>query len=162
MNGNKFFVTIMPCLCFPYAASIPPASTGTLAGVQDVSKRILVVDDDPQIRRILRAVLVAKGYEVIEAECGEDALKLIRSEKYDLMLLDINMPGITGIEVCKEARTSSDIPIVMMSAGEESRAKALDAGANDYLKKPFGVSQIFSCVKFHLGEAGADLLPEDC
>ena len=85
--------------------------------MQDVSKRILVVDDDPQIRRILRAVLVAKRYEVIEAECGEDALKLMRSEKYDLMLLDINMPGISGIEVCREVRTSSDIPIVMMSAG---------------------------------------------
>ena len=154
----------MLCLCFPYAVSVPPegASTGTLAGVQDMSRRILVVDDDPQIRRIMRAVLVAKRYEVIEAECGEDALKLIRSEKYDLVLLDINMPGITGIEVCKEARTSSDIPIVMMSAGEESRAKALDAGANDYLKKPFGVSQIFSCVKFHLGEEGGDVLLEKC
>jgi two-component system KDP operon response regulator KdpE len=111
------------------------------------------VDDEPQIRRIMRAVLVAKGYEVMEAECGEEALKLIRAEKYDLMLLDINMPGITGIEVCVEVRTSSDIPIIIMSAGEENKARALDAGANDYLKKPFGVSQIFSCVGLHLSEA---------
>ena len=114
-----------------------------------MGRRILVVDDEPQIRRIMRAVLVTKGYEVIDAECGEDALKLIRSERYDLMLLDINMPGMSGIEVCREVRRSSDIPIVVMSAGEEGRAKALDAGANDYLKKPFGVSQIFSCVELH-------------
>ena len=116
-------------------------------------RRILVVDDEPQIRRIMRAVLVAKRYDVTEAECGEDALKLISSDKYDLMLLDINMPGITGIEVCREVRTSSDIPIIMMSAGEENEARSLDAGANDYLKKPFGVSEIFSCLELHLGKA---------
>jgi DNA-binding response OmpR family regulator len=110
------------------------------------------VDDEPQIRRIMRAVLVAKRYEVTEAECGEDALKLISSEKYDLMLLDINMPGMTGLEVCREIRANSDIPIIIMSAGEESRAKALEVGANDYLRKPFGVSQIFSCVELHLGK----------
>ena len=109
-----------------------------------------MVDDEPQIRRIMRAVLVAKRYEVTEAECGEDALKLIHSEKYDLILLDINMPGITGIEVCKQVRARSDIPIIVMSAGEENRARALDAGANDYLKKPFGVSDIFSCLKMVL------------
>ena len=113
-------------------------------------KRILVVDDESQIRRVMRSVLLTEGYEVIEAECGEDALKLIRSEKYDLILLDINMPGITGIEVCREVRTSSDIPIIIMSAGEENRKRALDAGANDYLRKPFGISQIFSCVKLNL------------
>jgi len=92
-------------------------------------KDICVPYDEPQIRRIMRAVLVAKSYEVTEAECGEDALKLIRSDKFYLVLLDINMPGMTGIEVCREVRTSSDIPIVMMSAGEESRARSLDAGA---------------------------------
>ena len=123
-----------------------------MAGAHDVGRRILVVDDELQIRRIMRAVLVAKGYEVMEAECGEEALRLIRSEKYDLILLDINMPGITGIEVCVEVRTSSDIPIIIMSAGEENKARALDAGANDYLKKPFGISQIFSCVELHLGK----------
>jgi DNA-binding response OmpR family regulator len=122
--------------------------------VQDMGRRILVVDDEPQILRIMRLVLVGKGYEVTEAECGEDALKLVRSEKYDLMLLDINMPWITGIEVCREVRTSFDLPIIIMSAGEESRARALEAGATGYLKKPFGVSQISSCVKLHLGEAG--------
>jgi two-component system KDP operon response regulator KdpE len=119
-----------------------------------VGRRILVVDDEPQIRRIMRTVLVTKGYEVMEADSGEDALLLIHSERYDLVLLDINMPGISGIEVCREVRRSSEIPIVIMSAGEESKAKALDAGANDYLKKPFGVSQIFACLELNLGEGG--------
>lgn len=123
-----------------------------LAGSAKVGRRILVVDDEPQIRRIMRAVLVTKGYEVAEAESGENALKLVSSERYDLMLLDINMPGISGIEVCREVRRSSDIPIVIMSAGEEIKAQALNAGANDYLKKPFGVSQIFSCVELNLSK----------
>jgi DNA-binding response OmpR family regulator len=122
---------------------------GRLTGEHRVVRRILVVDDEPQIRRIMRAVLVAKGYEVFEAESGENALALIRSSKFDLVLLDINMPGISGIEVCLQVRTTSEVPIVMMSAGEESRAKALKAGANDYLKKPFGASQIFSCVELN-------------
>ena len=111
-----------------------------------MGRRILVVDDEPQIRRILRAVLVAKGYDVMEAECGEYALNLLRFEEYDLLLLDINVPGITGVEVCREVRKSSNIPIIMMSAGEENRVRALEAGANDYLTKLFGVSQIFLCV----------------
>ena len=118
-----------------------------------MGRRILVVDDEPQIRRIMRAVLVTKGYEVMEAESGENALELIRSERCDLILLDINLPGISGIDACKEIRRSSDTPIVVMSAGEERRGNALDAGANGYLKKPFGVSQIFSCVELHLRNA---------
>ena len=65
-------------------------------------RRILVVDDGPQCRRVMRSVLLAEGYEVMEAECGEDALKLIHSEKYDLILLNINMPGITGVEACRQ------------------------------------------------------------
>ena len=119
-----------------------------------MGRRILVVDDEPQIRRIMRAVLVAKRYEVLEAESGEDALRYILSGLCDLVLLDINMPGISGIEVCREVRSSFDKPIIIMSAGEENKAKALDAGANDYLKKPFSVSELFSCVKSHLGEPG--------
>lgn len=115
--------------------------------------RILIVDDEPQIRRILRITLAAKGYEVMEAESGEDAIMLMRSEKCDLMLLDINMPGITGLELCRNLRSGSDpmdVAVVVMSTGEEHRAKALDAGADDYLSKPFGITQVFSCVESHL------------
>jgi DNA-binding response OmpR family regulator len=121
--------------------------------------RILIVDDEPHIRRILRVTLAAKGYEVMEAESGTDAWTLLRSKKCDLLLLDINMPGITGLELCKNLRSSSDtmdVAVVVMSTGEEHRAKALHVGADDYLSKPFGVAQVFSCVELNLkrSEAG--------
>jgi DNA-binding response OmpR family regulator len=117
-----------------------------------VVPRIIVVDDEPSIRRTLRAVLEVKGYDITEADCGREALRLIHSGQYDLVLLDINMPDITGIEVCREVRTTSQIPIVMMSAGEENKARSLEAGANDYLRKPFGMAQVFSLVKLYAGE----------
>jgi len=112
--------------------------------------RILVVDDDPQICRVVRSMLATKGYEVADAASGEDALKRIRSEKYDLVLLDNMLPGITGIEICRELRTDSDIVIVVMSAGYEVRPHALQAGANDYLRKPFGVSELFTCIQSNM------------
>jgi DNA-binding response OmpR family regulator len=122
-----------------------------------VGRRILIVDDEPHIRRVLRILLAAKGYEVMEAECGEDALTLVRSDECDLMLVDINMPGITGLELCRRLRSSShmtDAAVVLMSTGEEHRAKALDAGADDYLSKPFAVAQVFSCVELNLKRSG--------
>lgn len=113
--------------------------------------RILVVDDEPQICRLVRAMLVSKGYDVAEASSGEDTLKLLGSEQYDLVLLDNSMPGITGIEVCQEIRgAGSDIRIVVMSAGDQIRVRALQAGANDYLKKPFGVAELFACVQSNI------------
>jgi DNA-binding response OmpR family regulator len=112
--------------------------------------RILVVDDEPQIRRVVCSMLATKGYEVVDASTGEDALKLLRSEKYDLVLLDNILPGITGIEVCREIRADSDMAIIVMSAGHRTKAQALNAGANDYLKKPFGVSELFACVDSNL------------
>jgi DNA-binding response OmpR family regulator len=114
--------------------------------------RILVVDDDPRICRLVRSFLAQKGYEVADASSGEDALKRIRSEKYDLVLLDNWLPGITGIEACREIRAGSDIAIVVMSAGYEVRAHALQAGASDYLRKPFGVSELFACVELNIRE----------
>lgn len=109
--------------------------------------RILVVDDDPRICRLVRAMLVTNGYEVADTSTGEDALKRVRSEKYDLVLLDHRLPGITGVEVCREIRAGADIAIIVMSAGYDIRADALQAGANDYLRKPFGVSELFACVE---------------
>jgi DNA-binding response OmpR family regulator len=117
-----------------------------------VTRLILVVDEDPQFRRILRIVLVERGYGVTEAETGEDALKLIKFKRYDLMLLDIVNHGISD-EVCRKVRKDSDMPIIVMSGVEENRTAALAAGANDFLKKPFDWSTMFSCVKSHLGEA---------
>lgn len=112
--------------------------------------RILVVDDDPQICRLVRSILATEGYEVEDVSSGEDALKRVRSEKYDLVLLDNRLPGLTGIEVCPEIRAGSDILIVVMSAGYEVKPHALQAGANDYLRKPFGVSELLACVQLNM------------
>ena len=116
--------------------------------------KVLVVEDDAGIRQSLYETLTALGFVIGEAGNGEEALLRLRMIDYDAVLLDINMPGITGIEVCREVRASSTIPIVIMSAGEESKAEALEAGANNYLKKPFSVSQVFACVDSNLAEAG--------
>ena len=75
---------------------------------------ILVVDDEPQIRRVMRTTLVARGYTVSDARNGEEALEKVREERYDLVLLDINMPGIGGMETCRIIRSQSDIPIVVL------------------------------------------------
>ena len=92
--------------------------------------RILVVDDEPQIRRVMRATLVARGYMVSTARNGEEALDKVREERFDLVLLDINMPGIGGMEACRIIRSQSDIPIVILSIrnAEKEKVEALDAG----------------------------------
>jgi two-component system, OmpR family, KDP operon response regulator KdpE len=110
---------------------------------------ILVVDDEPQIRRVMRTTLVAQGYEVSDARTGDDALELIRSEKYDLILLDVNMPGISGVEACREIRQGSELPIIMVSVrGEErDKVKALDAGADGYITKPFNMSELLARIR---------------
>ena len=101
--------------------------------------RILVVDDEPQIRRVMRATLVHEGYEVMDARSGPDALDRLHSEKFDIILLDINMPGLTGLETCKQIRLVSDVCIIMMTVRdkESDKVAALDVGADDYVTKPF-------------------------
>src|SRR6202163_1159722 len=110
---------------------------------------ILVVDDEPQIRRVMRTTLVAQGYEVSDARSGDDALDLIRAEKYDLVLLDVNMPGISGIQTCREIRLGSDLPIIMVTVrgAERDKVQALDAGADGYLTKPFSVSELLARIR---------------
>jgi two-component system, OmpR family, KDP operon response regulator KdpE len=110
---------------------------------------ILVVDDEPQIRRVMRMTLVAQGYEVSDARTGDDALELIRSDKYDLALLDVNMPGLSGLETCREIRRGSDLPIIMVTVrgAERDKVHALDAGADGYLTKPFGTSELLARIR---------------
>jgi two-component system KDP operon response regulator KdpE len=110
---------------------------------------ILVVDDEPQIRRVMRTTLVAQGYEVSDARTGDDALALIRSENYDLVLLDVNMPGISGIQTCREIRLGSDLPIIMVTVcgAERDKVQALDAGADGYLTKPFSVAELLARIR---------------
>ena len=119
------------------------------------SARILVVDDEPQIRRVMRTTLVARGYMVSTARNGEEALEKVREERFDLVLLDINMPGIGGMEACRIIRSRSDIPIVILSIrnAEKEKVEALDAGADDYVTKPFSMPELLARVRAALRRA---------
>src|SRR5260370_18278359 len=99
---------------------------------------IVVVEEEPQIRRVLRSTLSSHGYLIIEAKTGEEAVDAVRKDKPDLVLLDVNMPGIGGIAACREIRESSEAPIIMLTVRDPERAKvlALDAGAGDYVHNP--------------------------
>ncbi len=111
--------------------------------------RILVVDDDPQIRRTMKATLTARHYEVGDSRNGEEALDRLRSETYDLVLLDMNMPGIGGIETCRLIRSSSDVAIIMLTVNntEKDKVEALDAGADDYVTKPFSIPELLARIR---------------
>ena len=108
--------------------------------------RILVVDDDPQIRRVMRVTLTGQGYEVDDAKNGEAALDKLRDERFDLVLLDMNMPGMGGLETCRAIRAQSEIAIVMLSVRdtESDKVEALDAGADDYVTKPYNVHELLA------------------
>jgi two-component system KDP operon response regulator KdpE len=111
--------------------------------------RVLVVDDEPQIRRVLRSTLAARGYEVHEARTGEDALEYLRQNRLDLVLLDVNMPGMGGLETCREIRASFDVAIIMLTVNDSEKDKvaALDAGADDYVTKPFGMLELLARIR---------------
>lgn len=114
--------------------------------------RILVVDDDPQIRRAMRATLSSKGYEVGDVRTGEEALDKLRAEAYDLVLLDMNMPGMGGMETCRLIRAGSDIAIIMLTITntEKDKVGALDAGADDYVTKPFSMPELLARIRASL------------
>lgn len=115
-------------------------------------KRILVVDDDVQIRRALRSVLSSRGYEVILAQGGEDALDRAAEYPPDLVILDLAMPQVNGIEVCRKLREWSAAFIIMLTVydREADKVAALDAGADDYLTKPFSTSELLARIRAHL------------
>jgi two-component system KDP operon response regulator KdpE len=110
---------------------------------------VLIVDDEPQIRRVLLTILTSQGYSVIEAKNGDEALEKIRCEHLDLILLDVNMPGRSGIETCREIREAGDIPVIILTVrnAERDKVSALDAGANDYVVKPFGADELLARVR---------------
>jgi len=110
---------------------------------------ILVVDDEPQIRRVMRTSMSSHGYAVIEARSGEEALEILRKERPDLVLLDLNMPGIGGLQACREIRDQSDVAIIMLTVRntENDKVLALDAGADDYVAKPFSMDELFARIR---------------
>ncbi len=126
------------------------------------SANILVVDDEPQIRRVLRSTLTTQGYVITEAKTGEEALESLRKERPDLILLDMNMPGMGGVETCREIRRALDAPIIMLTVrnAERDKVAALDAGADDYVVKPFGIEELLARIRAALRRyAPGDALP---
>jgi two-component system KDP operon response regulator KdpE len=117
--------------------------------------KILIVDDEPQILRALRAGLAAQGYEVIGASDGEEALDKASTELPDAVILDLNLPRKSGLEVCRELRQWSSVPIIVLSVRDAERDKvtALDLGADDYLTKPFGTDELLARLRVALRHA---------
>ena len=120
---------------------------------------ILVVDDEPQLRRVMLATLTDLGYVVIDARSGEEALEKYRQETPDLVLLDLNMPGIGGLETCRVIRSGSDVPIIILSVrnAERDKVEALDAGADDYVTKPFGIQELLARIRAAMRRAPGSL-----
>jgi DNA-binding response OmpR family regulator len=109
---------------------------------------ILVVDNEPQIRRVMRTILILEGFDVDDAKSGNEALDYLRSGEYDLVLLDVDMPGMTGFETCRAIRALSDMPIIMLTvrSADKDKVEALDAGADDYITKPFSTPELLARV----------------
>lgn len=111
--------------------------------------RVLAIDDNPQMQKLVSANLQARGFAVQVASSGEEALEIFKAGNFDLVLLDLILPGISGIDVCAWIRQSSDVPIVVLSAREDEQLKvlALDAGADDYVTKPFSQEEMMARVR---------------
>jgi two-component system, OmpR family, KDP operon response regulator KdpE len=131
-----------------------------------MSARILVVDDEPQIRRVMRVTLGGAGYVVADARSGEEGIQKLREERFDLVLLDVNLPGIGGIETCRQIRARSDVRVMILTVrnSNEDAVAALDAGADDYVTKPFSMDVLLARVRATLRrsapvtEPGADIV----
>jgi two-component system KDP operon response regulator KdpE len=119
---------------------------------------ILVVDDEPQITRVLRTSLSAQGYDIRVANSGEMALEIMKDWHPHLIITDLSMPSIDGIELCRHVRAISQVPIVVLSVRDNERQKveALDAGADDYVTKPFGMNELLARVRANLRRVPAE------
>jgi two-component system, OmpR family, KDP operon response regulator KdpE len=113
------------------------------------TSRILVVDDEAQIRRVMRTTLKARGYEVSEACSGEEALERVQTGRFDLVLMDVNMPGMGGVAACRRIRNDSDAAVIMLTVHntEKDKVEALDAGADDYVTKPFSTPELLARIR---------------
>jgi two-component system KDP operon response regulator KdpE len=120
-----------------------------------MSGKILIVDDEPQIRRVLKVALTTEGYVVADAKSAEECFMKLRQDRFDLVLLDVNMPGTSGLEVCRSIRSNSEIAIIMLTVrnAEADKVAALDAGADDYVTKPFSTPELLARIRAHLRRA---------
>jgi two-component system KDP operon response regulator KdpE len=111
--------------------------------------RILVIDDEPQIRRIMRTTLITAGYEVDDAKTAEEGLLKVREFRPDLVLLDINLPGMGGLAACRELRADPNVAIIMLTVHntEAAKVEALDAGADDFVTKPFSTPELLARIR---------------
>jgi two-component system KDP operon response regulator KdpE len=126
--------------------------------------KILIVDDESSIRRALHNTLHSMGFNVDDASNGETALQLVREEKYDVVLLDINMPGIGGIRACREMRRSQPrLGILMLTVrdSEDDKVAALDAGADDYITKPFNIRELAARIRAAVRRSSASHVDPD-
>ncbi len=116
----------------------------------------MLIDDEPQIRRVLRASLNAQGAHVLDVQNGEEALELLRQRTVDLILLDLNMPGLGGLETCRAIRNGWDVPIIVVSVrdSDHDKVEALDAGADDYVIKPFSFEELMARIRAALRRTG--------
>src|ERR1700691_3220192 len=121
-------------------------------------RRILVVDDESQITRVLRTSLSSQGYDIRVANDGETALEIMKDWTPDLVITDLAMPNMDGLELCRCLRAKTQIPIIVLSVrGEErTKVKALDAGADDYVTKPFGIEELLARVRANLRRGGKE------
>ena len=119
------------------------------------SAHILIVDDEMEIRRALQRNLIVHGFDVSVVGSGEEALDEIALHRPDLMILDLGLPGVSGLEVCKRVRAISNLPIIILSVKDAERDKvlALDLGADDYVSKPFGIDEVLARVRVALRHA---------
>ena len=108
-----------------------------------------MVDDDPQTRRAMRTSLVEQEYEVADARSGQDVLDRVRAERYDLVVLDLDLPWIAGLDTCRKIRMFSEVPIIVTTAraGEKDKVAGLDAGADDYVAKPFSMPEMLARIR---------------
>src|SRR6202041_1345822 len=120
-----------------------------------MSGRILVIDDESQITRVLRAALSAQGYDVRIANDPEEGLRVFRDWPPNLVITDLMMPGMSGVDVCRIIRSRGTTPVLVLSVREHERSKveALDAGADDYVTKPFSIQELLARVRAHLRRA---------
>ncbi|GAA4413992.1 response regulator [Fodinibacter luteus] len=123
-----------------------------------MAERVLVVDDDETIRRTLRINLRARGYEVEVVGSGRDALSTLEDAPPDLVVLDLGLPDVDGVEVLRQLRRTSRVPVVVLSArhGSDDKVEALDEGADDYVTKPFGMDELMARVRSALRRGGGD------